>query len=52
MLLHEARTRLGDQIEIDIDYVEAVGRTSRGKLRFVISKIPSAQIDSVGDKNS
>jgi len=51
-LLYEARTRLGDQIEIDIDYIEAVERTSRGKLRFVISKIPSAQIDSIGGKNS
>ncbi len=47
MLLHEASTRLGNQIVIDIDYVEAVERTSRGKLRFVISKIPSAQINNI-----
>ena len=47
MLLHEARTRLGNQIEIDIDYVEAIERTRQGKLRFVISKIPSAQIQNI-----
>ncbi len=51
-LLHEARTRLGTRIEIDIDYVEAIERTSRGKLRFVISKIPSAQIQNHEGKNS
>ncbi len=44
MLLHEARTRIGNQIVIDIDYVEAIERTSQGKLRFVISKVPGAQI--------
>ncbi len=52
MLLHEARMRLGNQIEIDIDYVEALERTTRGKLRFVISKIPSAQIDNIKGENS
>ena len=47
MLMHEARERLGSQIKIDIDYVEALERTTRGKLRFVISKIPSAQIYNI-----
>ena len=51
MLLHEARTRLGNRIEISIDYVEAFERTSRGKLRFVISKVPGAQINNIGGKN-
>jgi len=51
MLLREARTRLGNRIEIGIDYVEAIERTSRGKLRFVISKVPSAQIHDIGGKN-
>jgi len=51
MLLREARTRLGTQIVIDIDYVEAIERTSRGKLRFVISKVPGAQINNIGGKN-
>jgi len=51
MLLHEARTRLGNRIEIVIDYVEAIERTTQGKLRFVISKIPSAQIDNIRGKN-
>jgi len=52
MLLHETRTRLGNRIEIVIDYVEAIERTSQGKLRFVISKIPSAQIQNLEGKNS
>jgi len=47
ILLHEARIRLGNQIKIDIDYVEAIERTESGKLRFVISKIPSARIDKI-----
>ncbi len=51
MLLHEARTRLGNQIVIDINYVEAIERTSQGKLRFVISKVPGAQINNIGGKN-
>jgi len=51
ILLHEARKRLGNRIEIVIDYVEAIERTSQGKLRFVISKIPDAQIHNIGDKS-
>jgi phenylacetate-CoA ligase len=51
ILLHEARERLGNQIKIDIDYVDAIERTTPGKLRFVMSKIPSAQIDNINGKN-
>jgi len=51
-LLREARTRLGSQIVIDIDYVEAIERTSQGKLRFVVSRIPGAQMQSSERKNS
>ena len=51
-LLYEARMRLGNQIKIDINYVERIERTSRGKLRFVISNIPGARINNIGDKNS
>ncbi len=51
MLLYETRTRLGNRIEIVIDYVEAIERTSRRKLRFVISKVPGAQINNIGGKN-
>jgi len=50
-LLHEAGTRLGNRIEMDIDYVEAIERTHRGKLRFVVSKVPGAQINIIGGKN-
>jgi len=52
MLLREARTRLGNQIVIDIDYVGAIERTSQGKLRFVISKVPGAQIQNIEGENS
>jgi len=52
MLLHEGRTRLGNRIEIAMDYVEEIERTSQGKLRFVISKIPIAQIHNIESKNS
>jgi len=51
MLLREARKRLGDRTEMDIDYVEAIERTHRGKLRFVVSKVPGAQINIIGGKN-
>jgi phenylacetate-CoA ligase len=47
VLLHEAQIRLGNQIKIDIDYVEAIERTKLGKLRFVISNIPDAQIQNI-----
>ena len=46
-LLYNARMRLGNRIVIDIDYVETIKRTSQGKLRFVISKIPSARIHTL-----
>jgi len=44
ILLREARKRLGNEIRIEIDYVAELERSSRGKLRFVISKIKSAHI--------
>jgi phenylacetate-CoA ligase len=51
-LLREARIRLGNRIVIEIDYVRTIERTSQGKLRFVISKIPSARIQNLEGKNS
>jgi len=49
-LLHEAVKRLGGQIKIEIVYVEKLERSARGKLRFVISKIPSAIIQTLEGK--
>lgn len=40
-LLHEARSRLGESIEIQVVYVSALPRTSTGKLRFVVSEVVS-----------
>ena len=51
MLLNEAVKRLGDQIKIEIVYVEKLERSARSKLRFVISKVPGAQINNIGGKN-
>jgi phenylacetate-CoA ligase len=43
-LLAEARRRLGPLIRIEITYQEALQRTSRGKLRFVVSDIPESRV--------
>jgi len=52
MFLREARKRLGNRIVIDIDYVQAIERTRRGKLRFVVSKVPGSRIQEIEGKNS
>ena len=38
-LRNETAKRVGDQVEFEIEYVEALPRTSRGKLRFVVSEM-------------
>ncbi|MFZ4596455.1 MAG: hypothetical protein ACOYOF_19530, partial [Verrucomicrobiaceae bacterium] len=38
-LMRSARQRLGGEVEIKIDYLNAVERTSSGKLRFVVSDV-------------
>jgi phenylacetate-CoA ligase len=38
-LLNETRKRVGDGMEIVVRYVDAIERTSSGKLRFVVSKL-------------
>jgi phenylacetate-CoA ligase len=43
-LLAEARRRLGSSIGIEIVYRETLPRTPRGKLRFVVSKIPESRV--------
>ncbi len=51
-LLSEARARLGTEIHIQVDYVDAVERTARGKLRFVVSRIPGARIEAATPVNN
>lgn len=38
-ILHEARSRLGTTIRIDIEQVESIERTSSGKYRFIVSTL-------------
>lgn len=40
-----ARTRVGEDVAVDVAYVEALPRTAAGKLRFVASALPPAAID-------
>lgn len=44
ILLNEAHKRLGNLIKIRLEYISTIERTARGKLRFVISKLPEAKI--------
>ncbi|MFA5811629.1 MAG: hypothetical protein WC956_04790 [bacterium] len=39
-LMSEMRKRVGEETDIRVVYVDRIARTSRGKLRFVISDIP------------
>ncbi len=50
MLLDEARKRLGSEFEITVDYVETIHRSSRGKLRFVVSDLPEGSIGPQSSK--
>lgn len=45
-LLAELRKRVGNAIKISIDYVDQIERNKSGKLRFVISEIKEAKIES------
>jgi len=43
-LLEEIRQRIGDETEIDIEYVEELQRSRTGKLRFVVSELVGGRI--------
>ncbi|MFQ6043915.1 MAG: phenylacetate--CoA ligase family protein, partial [Candidatus Poribacteria bacterium] len=45
-LLREFRSRLGDEIEMHLDYVDEIPRLENGKFRAVISSIPQSKICS------
>lgn len=38
-MISSARQRLGDEVELKIDYLNSIERTSSGKLRFVVSDV-------------
>jgi phenylacetate-CoA ligase len=45
-LMDAVRQRVGDEVEFEIDYVDAVQRTGREKLRFVISTLDQGRINA------
>lgn len=47
MLQQEIVTRVGSDVSFEVTYVTAIPRTSRGKLRFVVSNLESGKIDTV-----
>jgi phenylacetate-CoA ligase len=44
LLRHELRQRLGEEIDVQIEYVERIARTASGKLRFVVSNLEAGQL--------
>ena len=38
-LLHNARQRLGDEVELSIEYLDRIPRTKQNKFKFVISDV-------------
>jgi len=44
LLLTEARKRLGNECEVNIEYTNALKRSRTGKLRFVVSEIPGQRL--------
>ena len=42
----ETAKRLGPDAELRIEYVDALPRSKTGKLRFVVSELPVASIES------
>jgi phenylacetate-CoA ligase len=46
-LWHEVWKRVGSNIDMRVEYVERLERSSTGKLRFVISDMPAGQLKHV-----
>jgi phenylacetate-CoA ligase len=46
-LLKSFYLRLGSEVSITLEYHDRLARTKSGKLRFVISEIPSAEIEGL-----
>jgi phenylacetate-CoA ligase len=49
-LLREAVKRVGGGTEVRIEYMDALPRSSVGKLRFVVSELPQASIERVPNR--
>lgn len=47
MLLCEFRKRVGNDVDISLDYVDALERPRTGKLRFVISEVPEGRLGNI-----
>jgi phenylacetate-CoA ligase len=47
MLYREFRKRVGDEAEVQIQYVDYIQRSSTGKLRFVVSEVPEGRLAGV-----
>lgn len=45
-LRQAARARVGDEVAVEVSYVDALPRTAAGKLRFVASALPAAAIEA------
>jgi phenylacetate-CoA ligase len=45
-LLRETRKRVGDEMEVEVTYVDDLPRTATGKLRLVVSHVEGASIQS------
>jgi phenylacetate-CoA ligase len=45
IVLAEARQRLGNAMQIQFEYVDALERTAGGKLRFIVSQLPREQLE-------
>jgi phenylacetate-CoA ligase len=41
----EARQRLGDSMRVRFEYVNAIERTAAGKFRFIVSQLPTKQLE-------
>ena len=45
-LLREFRSRLGDELQITVRYVDRIDRTGAGKLRFVVSELQHNRVNA------
>jgi phenylacetate-CoA ligase len=50
-ILRETKKRLGDGIEVRVEYVESLERSPLGKLRFVVSEIPEGALEDAPSTN-
>jgi phenylacetate-CoA ligase len=39
-VLHKLKERLGEEMKLSVEYLDRIPRTSSGKFRYVISKVP------------